>query len=244
MASGSESQGGPAGPGGGPNRPSTGGTNVGQAPGPFTWNGAKPAGTFDPKNFGTRLFQDLNTSYGQGPKINPISPFTDYGQQTKDLIGGGLNTLSPVANGSWLNGGNPYFADSLRQTRENTTDGVNRAFASDGTWGSNIHAEGLARGLADSENNARMQNFDTEYNRMLGAQGQGLALSGLLDSKAAEKTAADSTMWDRNNNGNFNHLAQYLGLLNGAGGADAPTNKPVSFWDILGGIGSTVGSFL
>jgi len=224
-------------------RPGTGGPNPGQAPGPFTWNGAKPAGTFDPKNFGTTLYQDLNTAYGQGPKINPVNPFTDYGQQTKDLISGGLNQMSPVANGQWLNGGNPHFEQNLATTRGNTMNALGDEFQSFGRFGGGSMVDTASRAIADSENSARMQNFDTEYNRMLGAQGQGLALSGLLDSKNAEKTAADSTMWDRNYNAPFNHLAQYMGLLRGGDSANE-TNKPLSIWDILGGVGSVVGSIL
>lgn len=226
-----------------PGGPGTGGPNPGQAPGPFTWNGAKPAGTFDPKNFGTTLYQDLNTAYGQGPKVNPVNPFTDYGQQTKDLISGGLSRVSPVANGGWLNGGNPYFEQNLATTRGNTLNALGDEFQSFGRFGGGSMVDTATRALADSENSARMQNFDTEYSRMLGAQGQGLALSGLLDSKAAEKTAADSTMWDRTNNAPFNHLAQYMGLLRGGDSANE-TNKPLSIWDILGGVGSVVGSIL
>lgn len=226
----------------GNNQNGTGGGSSG-GNGPFTWNGAKPSSTFDPKNFGTTLYQDMNTAYKQGPKINPISPFTDYGQQTKDLISGGLGQMAPIANGSWLNGGNPYFEQSLATTRGNTMNALGDEFQSFGRFGGGSMVDTASRAIADSENNARMQNFDTEYNRMLGAQGQGLALSGLLDSKAAEQTAANSTMWDRTNNAPFNHLAQYMGLLRGGDSANE-TNKPTSIWDILGGVGSVVGSFL
>ena len=221
------------------NTPGTGGQN----PGRFTWNGGSTASTFDPKNFGTKLFGDLNTAYGQGPKINPINPFTDYGQQTKDLIGQGLadvnamrsGPLGTVASGGWLGGNaNPYFEQNLATTRANTLNSLGDEFNSFGRWGGGSMIDTASRALADSENAARSANFDNEWSRMLGAnqalQGAnatGLGYSGLLDSKAAEKTAADSTMWDRTNNAPFNHIAQYLGLLNGAGGADAPTNKPL-----------------
>ena len=241
---------------GGQNRPGTGGP----ASGPFTWNGGSTASTFDPKNFGTKLFGDLNTAYGQGPKINPVNPFTDFGAETKGLIGQGLadvnamrnGPLGTVASGGWLGGNaNPYFEKDLATTRANTINSIGDEFNSFGRWSGGSMIDTASRALADSENAARSANFENEYNRFLGAnqtlQGAnatGLGYSGLLDSKAAEKTAADSAMWDRNNNANFNHIAQYLGLLNGSGGAEAPTNKPVSFWDILGGIGSTIGSFL
>lgn len=232
MASGSSTQ----------DNSSAGGASSGTS-GPFSWNGTSTPTTFDPKDLGTQLFADTKTAYEQGPKINPVNPFTDYSAQTKGLISGGIDAVSPVANGEWLSGGNPYFEEMLRKTRDNTTTDVNSTFNSNGRFGADIHAQGLATGLADSENAARASNFETEWQRMLGAQGQGLGLSGLLDSKAAEKTAADATMWDRTNNAPFNHLAQYLGLLRGGDSANE-TNKPVSIWDILGGIGSTVGSFL
>src|SRR5436190_1917051 len=117
----------------------TGGSGTPAPTGPFTWNGASASSTFDPKDFGTKAFGDLNTAYGQGPKVNPVNPFTDYSQQTKDFIGSGIDQLKPVASGDWLNGGNPYFNDFLRQTRDNTTADVNSTFASNGRFGSDIH---------------------------------------------------------------------------------------------------------
>jgi len=225
-------------------RPGTGGPNPGQAPNPFTWGpGGKPAtGTFDPKTVGTRMYQDLNTAYGQGPKINPVNPFTDYGQQTKDLISGGLSRMSPIANGQWLSGGNPYLEAEYAKTRDNIMQDVGSSFTSSGRFGGGSYVNNAVDRIASNENSARADNFNTEYNRMLGAQGQGLALSGLLDSKNAEKTAADSTMWDRTNNAPFQHLAQYFGLSRGGDSANE-TNKPLTLIDFLSGIGTVAGSF-
>lgn len=246
-------------PGGNKTGPGGGGSGGGgspQAPGAngvFTWNGAKPPGTFDVKDFGTQIAADTRTAYGQGPKINPVNPFTDYTQQTKDLIAQGLGNndslrsgpIMDVAGGGWLDGGNPYFEDALRRTRDNISTDVNSTFNYNGLFGSDLHAKGLSEGLANAENDARMANFENEYGRMVGARGlldQGTATaagySGLLDSKAAEQTAANSIMWDRNNDSAFQHLAKYMNMLTGGGSMQGTTNQPLSFWDILGGAGS------
>ena len=46
-------------------------------------------------------------------------------------------------------------------------------------------------------------------------------------------------MWDAQNNAGYNHIAQYMNLVNG--GKDN-TNQPLSLWDILGGVGSVAGA--
>lgn len=221
--------------------PGTGGPAPGQAPGPFTWNGAKPAGTFDPKTFGTTLFGDLATAYSQGPKAT-IPSFNPYSPETKGLIDNGINALKGVAGGDWLKGGNPYFEQALTDTRNNTTADVNSTFNNNGRFGADIHAQGLAQGLASSENAARAANFENEWQRMLGAQGQGLGLSGLLDSKNAELIKSQQEQQAQLDP--FNFIAKNYGLLTSGNGADANTNKPLSLWDILGGIGSVAGAIL
>jgi len=255
------SYGGPAGPGqGGPNRPGTGGpAPSGPGTGPFTWNGRNPASTFDPKNFGTQLFGDLSTAYGQGPKINPIANYTPFSAQTSGLINRGLSDIEAfrsgpmagVAAGDWLGGNqNPYREAGYQTTRDNIMKDVGDVFNSSGRFGGGSYVDRAVDQIATSENPQRAQDFENEWSRYLGAnsalQGAnatGLGYSGLLDSKAAEKTASDQDMWNRTNNAPFNHIAQYLGALRGGDSANE-TNKPLSLWDILGGIGGVVGSIL
>lgn len=107
-----------------------------------------------------------------------------------------------------------------------------------------------ALGLQTGQAADRRSQFDTEYKRKTGAldrideaNATALGYSGLNDSKLREKKLSDQAMWDSKNNSGFNHLAKYLGLLRGGDSANE-TNKPLSLWDIIGGIGQTVGSFL
>lgn len=248
-------------PGGGSsnNGSGSGGQSSGGG-GLFSWNGGSTPGTFDTKGFGTQIAGDASTAYGQGPKINPISGFTDYSDATKGLINQGLlnneqlrsGPIADVAAGNWLDGANPYFENALQRTRDNISTDVNSTFNYNGLFGADLHAKGLAEGLANAENDARMANFENEYGRMVGARGlldQGTATaagySGLLDSKAREKTAADALMWDRNNDSEFQHIAKYLNLLTGGkSGIAGNTNQPLTFWDILGGAGTFLGNIL
>lgn len=237
------------------NRSSGGGTPGTSTPtGPFSWNGASTKSQFDPKTLGTRMLQDVGSAYGQGPKVNPNSSFTPYSAQTSGLINTGLGdvnamregTVGDVAGGDWLGGHNPFFEQNLQSTRDNIMKDVGSTFTSAGRFGGGSFVDRAVDDIATSENAARSNNFENEYNRMLQANGllqqgtaQGLGYSGLLDSKAAEKTAADNAQWDATNNAPFNHLSKYLGLM-GSGNTTTNTNKPASFWDTLGTVGSTL----
>lgn len=241
--------------------------------GPYSWGGSSTGGTtgtfapnlgfgdtFDAKAFGTQIAGDASVAYGQGPKINPISGFTPYSQETQGLIGQGLQnnedmrsgTIGDVASGGWLDGANPYFENNLQRTRDNISQDVNSTFNYNGLFGADLHAKGLSEGLANAENDARMANFENEYGRMVGARGmldQGTATaagySGLLDSKAKEKAAADSMMWDRNNDSEYQHIAKYLNMLTGGkSGIAGNTNQPLTFWDMLGSAGTFLGNIL
>ena len=107
-----------------------------------------------------------------------------------------------------------------------------------------------ALGMQTGQAADRRAQFDTEYDRKTGAMdrmdeatARALGYSGLTDSKLREKTLSDQAAWDNKNDSSFNHLAKYLGLMRGGDSANE-TNKPLSIWDILGGVGQTVGSFL
>lgn len=270
-----------------------GGRSGGGASGQPSWNGGAVQKQFDPKDFGSQIFGDAQRIYQQGPQVNPISSFTDYSKQTKGLIDQGLQNnqdlrngnigdiarggvnigpdyttgiMGDVAAGRYLGNGNPYLNDAIRQTQENVSNDVNSTFASNGRFGADIHAQGLGQGLANAENTARFNQYNTDYGNMtqaLGLQGQqannnldwqtrargmldngtaqALGYSGMLDSKAQQRNDARRQMWDSQHNAGYNHIAQYLGLLNGNGDA---TNKPLSIWDILGGVGSAVSTFV
>jgi hypothetical protein len=260
-----------------------------------SWDGGSVPATLDPKNLGTKFLSDADRVYAKGPVVNPIKDFVPYSDSTKGMISQGLGNndalrsgrigdiarggvnigpdytkgiMGDVASGKYLGKGNPFLNAEIERTRDNVSNEINSTFASNGRFGADIHAEGLGKGLADSENSARFNQYNTDYGNMtqaLGLQGgqannnldrqiqasgmlddstaQALGYSGLLDSKLEEKKLSDQNAWDDKNNANFNHLAKYLGLLRGGDSANE-TNKPLSFWDILGTIGQTAGSFL
>ena len=229
--------------------------NTGTTP---SWAGGSTPKTFDPKNFGTTIFSDASKTYLQGPKVNPISQFTDYGATTKGLINGaiannnalqGNSALTGMASGAYLGNGNPYLNQQLQQTRDNVLKDISSQFTNSGRFGGGSYIDTAVNSLANAENSARFGQYQNDIGNMFNAQNQlaqgnatALGYSNLLDQKAAEKTAADRAQWDATNNAGYNHIAQYLNLLN-SGGQDS-TNKPLSLMDILGGVGSVVGAFL
>lgn len=233
---------------------STQNPNTSGQSGPFSYNGGTTSDTFDPKAFGTKMLQDTSTAYGQGPKVNPSSGYTPYSAQTSGLIDRGLSDITAqrggavgdVASGAWLGGDkNPFFEKGLQHTRDNIMKDVGAGFTNSGRFGGGSYVDQATTSIGNSENAARSNNFNDEYNRMIGAQGslqagnaQGLGFSGLLDSKAAEKTAADNQQWDATNNANYNHIAKYLNLINGGGDPTKNNNAPTSIWDILGTVGN------
>jgi hypothetical protein len=233
------------------------GTAVPGSPKKPSWAGGSIPSTFDPKDFGTQIFSDAQRIYGQGPRVNPIADYVPYSQETQSLIDRGLaddtalrgGIFGDMAGGDFLGEGNPYLNAEIARTRENVGNDVNSVFASNGRFGADIHAQGLGEGLANAENTARFNQYNTDVGNMFQARGlldnsssRALGYSGLLDSKLQEKNQSDSAMWDRRNNAGYNHIAQYLGLLRGGGGNE--TNQPVSIFDLLGGIGSIAGAFL
>lgn len=223
---------------------------------PFSWAGATSPSTFDTKNFGTQIAGDLDAAYKQGPQVNPISSYTPFSSETTGLINNAQadnaairnGLVGDVAAGNWLSGGNPFFEKALSDSLDNTMTSVNSLFNNSGRFGGGSHVDTLANSLGTVENNARLGNFENEYNRMLQGQQQlaasnsdALGYSGLIDSKAAEKTAADQAMWEATHNAPFNHIQKYLALQQGTTGN---TNQPASGWDWLGTLGTVAGAFL
>ncbi len=177
--------------------------------------------------------------------------------------------VGDVASGKYLEqGGNPYLEKSLADSRDNILRDVGSQFTTSGRFGGGSYIDTAVDSLASNENNARLGQYNTDYRNMveaLGLQGgqdqgnldrqiqarglldastaQSLGYAGLLDSKAAEKTASDREMWTLMNDPGYAHVAKYINLLNG-GNANENTNRPVGFWDILGGIGSAAGAIL
>ena len=222
-----------------------------------SWQGGTTGDTFDSKKLGTTFMSDAQKLYAQGPKVNPISTWTDLTDQTKGLISGALannnalqgnSTLQGMASGSMLGNGNPYLNAQLQQTRDNVLKDVGSQFTNSGRFGGGSYVDTAVNGLANAENSARFGQYNTDVGNMFNAQNQlqagnagAIGYSNLLDQNAAQKTAADRAMWDATNNAGYNHIASYLNLLQG--GKDN-TNQPTTLWDILGGVGSAAGAVL
>lgn len=251
---------------GGTTQPSGGGVSGGtispsipHAPtSPYSWGGASFSDTADPKSIGTLLLNNIGAEIKQGPQA-PIASYNPFTPQTRGLIDSGLGqvgtnnaALTPWANGSMIGQGNPYLNDYIKQTNNDVGTAANAAFNSSGLYGSDAHARGLAEGIGNADNTARFGQYNTDVNQMLQAQGQqgnntaqGLGYSGLLDSKNAEQIASNREQQAAMDPYNF--LAKNWGLLTGSTGSAASSsnvNQPTSIWDILGGVGSFLGSVL
>ena len=98
--------------------------------------------------------------------------------------------IGDVARGSYLGGGNPYLNAEIERTRDNVSNEINNTFASNGRFGADIHAEGLGKGLADSENTARFNQYNTDYDNMIEAL-------GLQTGQAADRRTQFGTEYDR-----------------------------------------------
>lgn len=77
--------------------------------------------------------------------------------------------LMGVANGDYLNGGNPYFEANLARTLNDATSGFNAGLGASGRLGSNLHTQALSEGLGTISNQARGQQYETERDRQVQA---------------------------------------------------------------------------
>lgn len=223
----------------------------------FTWNGGVPGSQggpifgfgetgFNPGDFAKTLGHDTNAAYSQGPAVFDKPLYAGMGDQTRGLIDSSLGSLSDVAGGGWLNGGNPYFEQMLAQSQDNTRDAINRQFSASGRYGSTSHIDDLSGSLADAEVRARYGNFNDEYNRMLGAQQQGIGLAGMLDADAQQQLTAENDLFRRQNDANLGHIQDYMGLFNG--GTQSGTFQQNNPWANVGstilGLAGAAGSIL
>lgn len=102
----------------------------------------------------------------------------------------GLGQLQNVASGGMLNN-NQYLNPVLRQAMTDTADKVNAQFTGAGRYGSGAHAQTLTRNLGQLENQALLQNYQTERGNqdtaaktLYGGGFQGAGLGQQLDQSA------------------------------------------------------------
>lgn len=85
---------------------------------------------------------------------------------------GSLSTeknLSAVAQGKFLNGGDPYFENVLQQATDKTADQINLLASSMGRTGSGANQGVLAREVGDLQARARSDQYNTERGRQVEA---------------------------------------------------------------------------
>lgn len=95
-----------------------------------------------------------------------------------------------VLGGAFLDG-NPYLDAALSRTNRDVTNNVNSQFSAAGRYGSGAHTDVLSRNLADSQNAARMADYNNQMSRM---------------DQAAQTAGSLSQTEVANNTGNINNL--------------------------------------
>ncbi|TGQ24066.1 hypothetical protein EN828_10465 [Mesorhizobium sp. M2D.F.Ca.ET.185.01.1.1] len=131
----------------------------------------------------------------QGSTVNPLSSTTLSGinqlatagantntAQTRPLFQGiGAASVAPsyaeqnlqnMANGSYLQNGNPYFNSALQGQLDNTAAQVQSQFSGAGRYGSGADTNALTTQLGNIRSNALMNQFNNDTANMLSANSQ------------------------------------------------------------------------
>jgi len=163
--------------------------------------------------------------------VNPLTAKFNASLGTSGLAN---NYYSDVLNGKYL-GGNPYIGKLLDQSRRDVANDVNSQFELNGRYGSDAHGYGLARGMADAENNLLYQNYSDEMNRMGAAAGSANAANA---GDVAALVSALGLNAQLPYTGSSN-LANSLGALFNGGTATSTQTGPNPLWGALGaGLGA------
>lgn len=80
--------------------------------------------------------------------------------------------LQNMANGSYLQNGNPYFNQALQGQLDNTAADVQSQFSGAGRYGSGANTNALTTQLGNIRSNALMNQFNNDTNNMLSANSQ------------------------------------------------------------------------
>ncbi len=131
----------------------------------------------------------------QGNTVNPLSDTTMSGINQLATAGANTNTagtrplfqgigaasvapsyaesnLQNMANGSYLQNGNPYFNAALQGQLNNTAADVQSQFSGAGRYGSGANTNALTTQLGNIRSNALMQQFNNDTSNMLSANSQ------------------------------------------------------------------------
>jgi hypothetical protein len=221
--------------GGGSSRPVTQTTRTEQSP----WSEQAP---FLTKGFEQAEQNVLNRPLEHFP--DPIT--TPFSSETEAALGGtaaraiggsplnvaAQNQLVSSMGGDYLNQGNPAFQAMTNRIAGDVNRQVGSQFASGGRYGSGLHSETAARGLADALAPVAFQNYEAERGRQLqaaqmapGAAAQDYAdLSALGGVGSARENLASEQMNEAIARHQFaqlepqSRLGQYMGLVQGGYG--------------------------
>lgn len=115
----------------------------------------------------------------------------------------GQDYLNSVLSGHYLGQNNPYLNQMVQQTGQDVGNKVNSTFSQAGRTGGGANQQLLSRGLADSENALRYQDYSNERNNMTQAAGmapayQAARTSGINSLMGAYQTAGQLPYYGAN----------------------------------------------
>jgi hypothetical protein len=146
---------------------------------------------------------------------------------------------SDVLSGKYLNQGNPYIQNVLRQLNEGVANDVNSQFEMSGRYGSGAHADILSKNLANADQSVLYNDYMQQQARMdqaaQQAQAGNLGNAGLLQSMLGVGAELPYT--------GSNNLANSLGALFSGGSekTDSKQSGPGLLGSLLGA-GSSIAS--
>jgi len=217
---------------------------------------------------------------------NTVAEFAPQQQQAIDLTtqralnGSPLDTanqgmLKNTLNGDYLDpSSNPYLKKTYDQASQAVQGTVNGSFGQGGRYGSGLNQDTLEKNLNNLATNIYGGNYTNERNNQLkaGLEAPGAAnqdytnISALANAGAQVQGQNQANITDQMNRFNFNqqqpsqNIANYVGLLNGAGGQYGSSTATSPYYqnnmanilgtglgvaagaNALGGIGGLIGS--
>lgn len=129
--------------------------------------------------------------------------------------------LDEMARGRFVDGGNPFMNDIIRQTNESVRNKLNAQMAGSGAYGGSRYVDNMSRQLADSENNIRYQNYEAERGRQMQANQMldAAQAAGFGQKATATQGIAGSRQADFNNK--IGSAQAQMGALAGQTGTQA-----------------------
>jgi hypothetical protein len=158
-----------------------------------------------------------------GNNVGKFSAVGDY----KDLAGVADDefyserNLDDMARGRYVDGGNPYLKEIIRQSNENVQNSVNARMAGSGAYGGSRYASNMTRELVDAEERLRYQNYEAERGRQMQANQMMDAAMGQRFGQQATATQGLAGARTQDLSNRINTANAEMGALAGKSGAIA-----------------------